>query len=116
MTNKLEPVVAQLDSSFQFAERGIVSKTIHESPAVKILLMCFEPGQALSDHTAPFEAIIHVLMGSADVKLGTETFDAQPGSLYVMPAGLTHAVSAKERFVFLLTMVRAQGPVPVGLK
>jgi quercetin dioxygenase-like cupin family protein len=114
MTEKLEPVVAQLDSSFQFAERGIVSKTIHESPAVKILLMCFEPGQALSEHTAPFEAVIHVLMGSADIKLGTETFDAKPGGLYVMPAGLTHAVTAKERFVFLLTMIRTSKPVQIS--
>ena len=110
MSEKLEPVVAQLESSFQFAERGIVSKTIHESPVVKILLMCFEPGQALSEHTAPFEAVIHVLMGSADIKLGTETFGAKPGALYVMPAGLIHAVTAKERFVFLLTMIRVSKP------
>lgn len=113
MTDPLKPVVAQLDSSFQFAERGIVSKTLHESPAVKILLMCFEPGQSLSEHAAPFEAVIHVLLGSAEVKLGTETFDAKPGSLYVMPAGLPHAVMAKERFVFLLTMIRTQKPVQI---
>ena len=110
MTDTLKPVVAQLQESFQFAERGIVSKTLHESPALKLVLMCFEPGQGLSEHTAPFEAVIHVLQGSADVRLGAETYDAKPGALYVMPAGLTHAVQAKERFVFLLTMTRASKP------
>ncbi len=90
----------------QFADRGIVSKTVHESPALKIVLFCFEPGQMLSEHSAPFEAVIHVLEGSAEVKLGGESHDARPGALYVMPAGLQHAVLAKERFVFLLTMTR----------
>jgi quercetin dioxygenase-like cupin family protein len=111
MTSALQPVVAQLTESVQFAEKGIVSKTLHDSPALKLVLMCFEPGQGLSEHTAPFEAVIHVLQGSADVRLGDQTYDAKPGALYVMPAGLAHAVSAKERFVFLLTMTRAAKPV-----
>ena len=106
-------LIADLNASVQFAERGIVSKTLHESPALKLVLFCFEPGQALSEHTAPFEAVIHVLSGSADVKLGTETFDAKPGALYVMPAGLAHAINAKERFVFLLTMTRANKPTQI---
>jgi quercetin dioxygenase-like cupin family protein len=106
----LKPVVADLAGSIQFAERGIVSKTLHESPAQKLVLFCFEPGQALSEHTAPFEAVIHVLQGRADVKLGDKVYDATPGALYVMPAGLAHAVTAKERFVFLLTMTRVSKP------
>lgn len=106
-------LISDLNASVQFAERGIVSKTLHESPALKLVLFCFEPGQALSEHTAPFEAVIHVLSGSADVKLGTETFDAKPGALYVMPAGLAHAIVAKERFVFLLTMTRAAKPIQI---
>lgn len=113
MTEPLNPVVQDLNASIQFAERGIVSKTLHESPSTKIVLMCFEPGQALSEHQAPFEAIIQVLQGSADLKLGDEVHDAKAGALYVMPAGLAHAVTAKERFVFLLTMVRASAPAKI---
>ena len=108
-----KPLISDLNASVQFAERGIVSKTLHESPALKLVLFCFEPGQALSEHTAPFEAVIQVLSGSADVKLGAETFDAKPGALYVMPAGLAHAINAKERFVFLLTMTRAITPTQI---
>jgi quercetin dioxygenase-like cupin family protein len=113
MSDTLEPVIAQLESSFQFAERGIVSKTLHESQTSKIVLMCFEPGQALSEHTSPFEAVIQVLQGRADFKLGDKVHDAKAGALYVMPVGLTHAVTAKERFVFLLTMIRTSAPAQI---
>ena len=113
MTDALKPAAFDISKLIQFADRGIVSKTIHESPSLKLVLFCFEPGQALSEHTAPFEAIIQVLQGSAEVKLGGELFQAGPGSLYVMPAGLLHAVTAKERFVFLLTMTRALNPAPI---
>lgn len=98
--------VEDLDRLVQFAERGIVSKSLYESPFVKLVLFCFEPGQALSEHSAPFEAMIHVLRGSAEVRLGGIPHDARPGSLYVMPAGLPHAVTARERLVFLLAMAR----------
>jgi quercetin dioxygenase-like cupin family protein len=107
------PLVSDLREQVQFADRGIVSKTLHDSPAMKLVLFCFEPGQALSEHSAPFEAVIQVLEGSADVKLGGEVYDARPGALYAMPAGLPHSVTAKERFVFLLTMVRGR-PNVVG--
>ncbi len=104
-------LAADLPAMVQFADRGIVSKTIHDSPALRLVLFCFEPGQMLSEHSAPFEAVIHVLEGSAEVKLGGEAHDARPGALYVMPAGLQHAIRAKERFVFLLTMTRSRPAV-----
>ncbi len=107
MADTLKPAAFDISTLIQFADRGIVSKTIHESPSLKLVLFCFEPRQALSEHTAPFEAVIQVLQGSAEVKLGGELFQATPGALYVMPAGLAHAVTAKERLVFLLAMTRA---------
>lgn len=102
------PAVHDLKAQIQFADQGIVSKTLFQSASMKIVLFCFEPGQSLSEHTAPFEAAIQVLEGTGTVKLGEEDHDAAPGALYVMPAGLNHAVKAKERFVFLLTMIRRQ--------
>lgn len=111
MAKTLEPVVSDLFANVQFAERGIVSKTLHDSPALKVVLFCFEPGQALSEHAAPFEAVIQVLQGKGKVKLGDQEYEGRPGALYVMPAGLRHAVTAEERFVFLLTMTRVTHPV-----
>ncbi len=113
MPDETEATHVQLEGAVQFAERGIVSKTVYESPFTKLVLFCFEPGQALSEHAAPFEAVIHILQGKADIKLGDKVYQGVPGSLYVMPAGLPHAVTAKERFVFLLTMNRASQPVTI---
>ncbi|MEW5764221.1 MAG: cupin domain-containing protein [Acidobacteriota bacterium] len=106
MTESLTPIAQDLTRQIQFAERGIVSKTLYDSPALKLVLFCFEEGQTLSEHTAPFEAVIHVVEGKATVRLGDEDHEAAPGSVYVMPKGLVHAVQAAGRFVFLLTLVK----------
>lgn len=111
---ELTPAVADLTSMVQFASKGIVSKTVHESPGLKMTLFCFEEGQTLTEHTAPFEAVIHVLQGSADIVLGGKLFEGKAGAVFVMPEGLAHALKAREPFVFLLTMVRR--PKPVQLK
>ena len=113
MSEPLVPSVHDLRAAIQFAESGIVSKTLHQSPAVKIVLFCFEPGQALSEHTAPFEAVVQVLEGGGDILLGGTIHEAKPGALFVMPPGLTHAITARERLVFLLTMVKAVTPVAI---
>ena len=105
--------VADLIASVQFASKGIVSKTMYDSPALKLVLFCFEAGQVMSEHTAPFEAVIHVLQGTASVILGGAEHAAAPGAMYVMPEGLTHAITAKEPFVFLLTLVKEASPVTI---
>jgi quercetin dioxygenase-like cupin family protein len=110
MSKPLSAVVQNLPAQFQFAERGIVSKTLHDSPGMKLVLFCFEEGQSLSEHTAPFEAVLHVLEGKATIRLGDEDHDASPGALYVMPKGLVHAVKAHDRFVLLLTLIKESAP------
>jgi len=113
MSEPLLPSVHHLRAAIQFAESGIVSKTLYQSPALKLVLFCFEPGQALSEHTAPFEAVVLVLEGSGDLQLGGTVHEAKAGALFVMPAGLNHAITARERLVFLLTMVKAASPVTI---
>jgi quercetin dioxygenase-like cupin family protein len=97
---------AKLDELYQFAERGIVSKTLYDSKYSKVVLFCFEEGQSLSEHQAPFEALINVLEGEGDFLLGKETVAGVKGSFFVMPKGLIHAVKTKKRLVFLLTLIK----------
>ncbi len=113
MSEPLVPSVHELRAAIQFAESGIVSKTLYQSPTLKLVLFCFEPGQALSEHAAPFEAVVHVLEGTGDILLGDKIHQAAPDALFVMPAGLNHAITARERLVFLLTMVKAASPVAI---
>jgi quercetin dioxygenase-like cupin family protein len=98
--------IAKLDELYQFAEKGIVSKTLYDSKYSKVVLFCFEEGQSLSEHTAPFEALINVLDGEGEFLLGTETIAGVKGSFFVMPKGLIHAVKAKKKLVFMLTLIK----------
>src|SRR3990170_5955215 len=100
------PTVANLDDMVEFAQKGIVSKTVVDSEAAKIILFCFEAGQGLSEHAAPFAAAIQVLQGTGVVTLAGEPHEARPHALFFMPPNLTHAVTARENLVFLLTMIK----------
>ncbi|MCX7830061.1 MAG: cupin domain-containing protein [Acidobacteria bacterium] len=104
MDNKA--LFVNLEESFQYAEKGIVSKTLFDSPKMKIVLFCFEEGQSLSEHQAPFNAQIVVLEGEGDFLLGGEKFKGQKGALFFMPEGLIHAIKATKRLSFVLTLVK----------
>lgn len=102
-----EKVLAvNLNERFQYAEKGIVSKTLFDSEKMKIVLFCLEEGQSLSEHQAPFNAQIVVLEGEGEFILGGENFKGEKGSLFVMPHGLLHAIKATKRVSFILTLIK----------
>jgi quercetin dioxygenase-like cupin family protein len=72
-----------------------------------ITLFAFDAGQSLSEHTAPYDAVVQVLDGSARVTIGGQDKIVSEGQIIVMPANVPHAVNAEERFKMLLTMIRA---------
>ena len=90
----------------QYAKDSIVSKTILDKSAGTITLFAFDEGQKLSEHTAPYDAVIQVLDGRGQVKIAGETNELSEGRLIIMPANVPHAVNAAERFKMLLTMIR----------
>lgn len=101
-----KPFFEKVEDKIQFAESGIVSKTLYDSKNSKIVLFCFEEGQSLSEHQAPFEAEIFVIDGEGEFLLGEEKYVGVKGSLFVMPKGLIHAIKATKRVVFLLTLIK----------
>ncbi|MDD5019132.1 MAG: cupin domain-containing protein [Candidatus Omnitrophica bacterium] len=98
--------VTDLKGSVAYAPQAIVSKTIVEKPAGTMTVFAFDAGQNLSEHTAPFDAVVEVLEGQAELLIGDDEVVASAGSLVVMPANVPHAVFAKERFKMLLTMIK----------
>ena len=90
-----------------YAEGAIVSRTIAETDAGTVTLFAFDAGQGLSEHSAPFDALVVVLDGRAALTIGGEAVAASAGDLVVMPANVPHAVQAPERFKMLLIMLRA---------
>jgi quercetin dioxygenase-like cupin family protein len=95
--------------SVAFGEGAIVSRALLRSPAGSLTAFAFDAGQELSTHTAPFEAVLHVLEGRLRVTVGGRSVEAPAGSLVVLPSGVPHAVEALARSKALLTMLRAIG-------
>jgi quercetin dioxygenase-like cupin family protein len=83
----------------------IVSRSIYGDKGLKSTLFAFAPGQELSEHTAARPAILHFLSGEADLVLGSDRFEAQPGTWVHMPAHLPHSIMARTQVVMLLLLL-----------
>ncbi len=97
----------RLEKLVGYATDSIVSKTILDKTAGTLTLFAFDAGQKLSEHTAPYDAVVQVLDGRAAVTIDGREHPVQAGELIIMPANVPHAVAAPERFKMLLTMIRA---------
>jgi quercetin dioxygenase-like cupin family protein len=97
----------ELVSLIEYSHDSIVSKTIVDTPAGTITLFAFDKGQKLSEHTAPYNAVVQVLDGSAKLTIGGKNVTVPAGRIIIMPANVPHSVVAKEKFKMLLTMIRA---------
>jgi quercetin dioxygenase-like cupin family protein len=90
----------------EYADGSVVSRTIHKSKTGTMTLFAFDKGQELSEHSAPFDAYVQILDGSAVLIIGGERVIARAGEMVVMPANVSHAVVAEQRFKMFLTMIR----------
>jgi len=106
----LEACVARpqgLAGLIDYAPDSIVSKTILDKPAGTITLFAFDAGQQLSEHTAPYDAVVQGIDGRGTLTIGGKQVTVAPGEIVIMPGNVPHAVTAGERFKMLLTMIRA---------
>jgi quercetin dioxygenase-like cupin family protein len=97
----------ELASLVGYSHDSIVSKTILDTPVGTITLFAFDKGQKLSEHTAPYNAVVQILDGSAKLTVGGKSVSVPAGCVIIMPAKVPHSVAAEERFKMLLTMIRA---------
>lgn len=89
-----------------YAHEGIVSKRVIHKDAGNISLFAFDKGQELSEHTAPFAALVQVIEGEATIIIDGEEHNIPEGSSIIMPADIPHAVKARDRFKMMLTMIK----------
>jgi quercetin dioxygenase-like cupin family protein len=89
-----------------YQEGAIVSRVLVKQPAGSVTLFAFDAAQELSEHTAPFDALVQVLDGEAEVTIGGEPHLLHAGEVVLMPANVPHALRAPTRFRMLLTMLR----------
>jgi quercetin dioxygenase-like cupin family protein len=89
-----------------YQDGSVVSRQITRAEAGNVTLFAFDQDQELSEHTAPFDALVHVLDGEAEIKISGKPFQLKTGEAIILPAHEPHAVKALTRFKMLLTMIR----------
>lgn len=99
--------VKQLVDLLTYQEGSIVSRVVLKNKGGTVTLFAFDKGESLSEHTAPFDALVIVLEGEADVQIAGEDFTVRQGETITLPANKPHAVNAASRFKMLLIMIRA---------
>jgi quercetin dioxygenase-like cupin family protein len=84
-----------------------VSKTIIKKTTGTVTLFAFDKGQGLSEHTAPFEALVYLIDGEAGITVGSQTHQVKKGEVIILPANVPHALTALSPFKMLLTMIKS---------
>ena len=97
--------ILKLGSMASYQESSIVSRQITKADGGNVTLFAFDQGQELSEHTAPFDALVHILDGEAEIRIAGQPFQLKSGDAIIMPGGQPHAVRAVRKFKMLLTMV-----------
>lgn len=108
-TNEFEKSkVFSFSDSVEYSGGGILSKTVLKKASGNITLFSFAKGEALSEHTAPFDAMIQVVDGRAEVIIGGKAHILEAGQNIIMPANIPHSVNAAESFKMVLTMIKSE--------
>jgi quercetin dioxygenase-like cupin family protein len=91
-----------------YQDGSVVSRIVVKAETGNVTLFAFDAGQELSEHTAPYDALAHVLDGVVEIKISNTPFQLRTSDAIIMPAGEPHAVKAVTRFKMLLTMIRSK--------
>jgi len=105
--NPLAGTVLTLNDLVAYQDGAVVSRTVVDRKIGTITLFAFAVGQGLSEHTAPFDAVVQVLDGEACVTIGGVEHTVRAGQLLIMPANVAHALRALQPFKMMLVMIRA---------
>lgn len=99
-------IAMDLDKMIEYSAGGIISKQVLKSKTGNITLFSFDKGQGLSEHVAPFDAMVQILDGKAKITIDGKAVSLKSGQSIIMPADISHALYATEKFKMLLTMIK----------
>ncbi len=102
-----KPEVKQLTGLLQYQDGSIVSRVLLKNKGGTVTLFAFDEHEGLSEHTAPFDALVVVLDGEANIQIASEHFTVRTGETITLPANRPHALKAVSKFKMLLIMIRA---------
>jgi quercetin dioxygenase-like cupin family protein len=104
--NDLLSKIHKLVDIADYQKDSIVSKIIIEKDAGSITFFAFDKGQALSEHTTPFDAMVTIIEGKAEITISGEKYQLEKNEMIIMPANKPHALKAVDKFKMLLTMIK----------
>jgi len=99
--------VASMAGLIEVQPGTVASRTIMKGKTGTVTVFAFDEGEGLSEHTAPFDALVHVIDGEAEITIDGRAHTVKQGEMIVMPADRPHALKAVRRFKMVLTMIRA---------
>jgi quercetin dioxygenase-like cupin family protein len=99
--------VLNLVEMVNYQDGAVVSRQVVKEDAGNVTLFAFDQEQGLSEHTAPYDALAHILEGEAEITISGKPFRLKAGDVIIMPANEPHALRATQKFKMLLTMIRA---------
>ena len=100
--------VFSLEDVIEYTQGGVISKQITKSKGGNLTLFSFDKEQGLSEHKTPYDAIVQILDGEAEITIGGNLHNLKKGDCIIMPANIPHALKAVERFKMLLTMIKEE--------
>ncbi|MTI85473.1 MAG: cupin domain-containing protein [Firmicutes bacterium] len=110
MVQENKELVAQalnLIDLVNYQEGSVVSRTLIDKKAGTVTLFAFDQGQALSEHTAPYDALVNIIDGEAEIIISGNEHKVKSGEMIIMPADEPHALRATEKFKMVLVMIRS---------
>ncbi|PNX50195.1 MAG: cupin [Thermoplasmata archaeon M8B2D] len=107
MVEKMREKVLNSKELIEYQEGSIVSKMLINKDVGSVTLFAFDIGQKLSEHTAPFDALVQVLDGEVEISISGKKYSLKQGDFIIMPANKPHAITAIKKFKMILTMIKS---------
>jgi len=101
------PDVLKLSETLHYQKDSVVSQTMVDKKNGTVTLFAFDEGQKLSEHTAPFDAMVYVIDGEVEITISGKPYHLKKGEMVIMPANESHAVKAIKKFKMLLIMIKS---------
>jgi len=106
MSSDISKQALNVNDLIAYQDGSVVSRTIIKKPKGNVTVFAFDTGEGLSEHTAPFDAMVTIIDGEAEIVISGETFTVKTGELIIMPADEPHSLHANKRFKMVLTMLK----------
>ncbi|PKL66380.1 MAG: cupin domain-containing protein [Methanobacteriales archaeon HGW-Methanobacteriales-1] len=108
MQEDLKSKALAIDDLIDYQEGSVVSREIVRKETGTVTIFAFDEGEGLSEHSAPFDAMVQIVDGTARISIGGEENTVKKGEIIIMPANVPHALHAVEKYKMILTMIKSQ--------